>query len=588
MDGSGSVTVKLSRLIFTIPVGSLGVDLTEETVIEVPPPVGWEKGSEPLTFVPTSATSLFELEPGHTIAFGFKDITMNQAVGTATLTVYECGKDQEFPACPSYDLDIAKYPPGANVGNISLWIDPPPARPAGTPVTVHWKGPQGPTYTLYQDADRVGRGPVENEGQHAFTLKKGTWFTLEIAMAVGKDSAHATVQLHVLVTRVPIAIEEVKGTIDRDKRSIDLYWKTNKTDGQCTFDDVDPSYPLNGRRRGIPCSDRWDGVTMTAKDFHSGTSVSVLIKLRWETLNKFEPQVYRPDTGWSSLGKSSWGQLQLALSRPRKQLLWAQHSTVGTCALPASAATPLKQEATFLIDKPSLQSSGVYGLAPILLHKRANYVVAQLRKDDGGLGLAAVVPGDQIAPLPCEPGLYLSRDGRAFVASTGNDPVLFQATSETGIDLFELEEAYHQGYWYMHHRRIITVAHQISAVANAPDGKCLYIAHGTSLSILDPSSAPKADRSPETQNYKFDSIAAVHGIAISVAAIFVATPAGIRVFDRDVKGIPSGGNLKEIGHDIPFVARDLVVTDDGLTIYAVDQTGREIATIVPTGVTTAR
>jgi hypothetical protein len=190
-------TVELSCLVFAIPTGSLGTDLTEATVIDVAWPLGWRAGSTPLTFIPTSAAPLFSLAAGQTITFSFNQITVNKAVGTATLTVYECGKDQDFPACPSYDLDIAKFPPGADVGDVRLWIDPPPARPQGTKVTVHWKGPQGPTYHLYEDADLVGGGSVSNKGSHELTLVKSRWLTLDVAIAAGRDAAHATVQLRV-------------------------------------------------------------------------------------------------------------------------------------------------------------------------------------------------------------------------------------------------------------------------------------------------------------------------------------------------------------------------------------------------------
>jgi hypothetical protein len=569
--------VELSSLVIDVPTGAHGNALTEDTVIDVQPPAGWKKTGESLTFVPPP--SLTSLAPGHAITFSIEEVTVNREVGTATLSVYECGKDQEFPACPSYDIDIAKFPLGTAVGNVELWIVPPLPQRVKTPVTVRWSGPQGPTYTLYQDADLIGT--VANEGEHCFTLEQATWLTLDVAMAVGTNSTHATVQLYVSVPSVSLEIEWVKATVDRAAGLIELCWQTNKEDGQCTFDDVDQVYPLNGRRRGIRFSTNWPGVTMKAKDFAGDPSVSALITLGWVIVNQFEPQVYRADTGWSSLGKSPAGKLQIALSRRHQELLWTQHSTFGACALPTSAATQLKQDTTLLVSTPSNESAGVYGLAP-LAHLPLEFVVLQLRQDDGSVGNTVIIgfPWRAATGLEDSPSPYLSHDGRQLVASTADDQVLVQAATETRLDLYEMNVPLHLGYDYsMSSSRSINFADPITAIATAPDRHLLYVAHGTWMRILDLSGGGAS----EAQDYKCDALAAVTGIAVSANAVFVATPAGIRVFDRDVTHIRPGDNLNEIGDIGQFVARDVVVTDDGQIMYAVDATGYKIVTLARTG-----
>jgi hypothetical protein len=79
------------------------------------------------------------------------------------------------------------------------------------------------------------------------------------------------------------------------------------------------------------------------------------------------------------------------------------------------------------------------------------------------------------------------------------------------------------------------------------------------------------------------SATGVSCIAVSETAIFAATKDGIRVFDRSLHGIAPNGTLRETPQHIPFVTDELVVADDGLTIYAVDPTGYSVSTIVPTG-----
>ena len=136
--------VLLQGISVTLPIGDGATQLTSNTAAIGPvPPPGWilaetqyPAGSVVYVFQPTGG--VVSVGAGQALVFVFNNVTVNTAPGTVEIEVMEGSNNCQPPACPTYPLNVTKFPNGW--GTVSFWVNP-PIVPAGDATTLKWAGP---------------------------------------------------------------------------------------------------------------------------------------------------------------------------------------------------------------------------------------------------------------------------------------------------------------------------------------------------------------------------------------------------------------------------------------------------------------
>ncbi|HEX9937119.1 MAG TPA: hypothetical protein VGB15_08345, partial [Longimicrobium sp.] len=242
-NATGAAVV-LEAISIQLPVGPGADALTlDPTGIVAAPPAGWKQAgaqSSPgvivYTFLPGGAVTL---AVGDSLAFALNQVEVNQAAGTATLTVTQ-GSGGCAPAdCPTEALLVTKFPAGWGIVEFSA-VDP-DVNP-GEDASVQWSGPPGATYTLqyYTPATGVvnvpapGAAPLGPMGTYPgvaappLPLQQTTVFTLDVAYTAGGATYSAQRQANVVVVPPAPTITRFDGQLSGplDALVLTLTWAT--------------------------------------------------------------------------------------------------------------------------------------------------------------------------------------------------------------------------------------------------------------------------------------------------------------------------------------------------------------------------
>ena len=230
--------VTLQGLIVTLPVGDGSTDLTPDAASISPiAPANWT-----LEPNPQGGKFVFHPNTGHGavgsegLKFVFNTVEINRQTGTVAVEIMEGSNNCTPPDCPTKTLDLTKFPNGW--GKVSFWTHKPNIQYDNS-TTLHWKGPQGATYTIEYYTQQTGvvtvpstgQPPLSNSGEYPLTLTQTTIFTLNVEERIDNQPYQAQRQVTVTVapplkplpeiTQFTGKIEMVGTTI-----SLVLTWKT--------------------------------------------------------------------------------------------------------------------------------------------------------------------------------------------------------------------------------------------------------------------------------------------------------------------------------------------------------------------------
>jgi hypothetical protein len=255
--------VALSAMSIQLPLGPAANALTlDPTSIGPVPPTGWTTSTQGPAgvFLFTPGKDAGTVPVGGSLVFILTGVQVNQAAGTAMVTVAEGSGGCEPGECPTTALAVTKFPAGW--GNVEFLALTPYLRPGGD-ASVQWSGPVGATYTLQYFTPATGPVTVPAQGAPplgasgvypgtqgpALPLRETTVFTLGVAYTAGGNVYSAQRQATVVVMEPAPTITlfdgELGGTLEAPV--LTLTWETENAAG-CqltgTSEQLDPQGTL--------------------------------------------------------------------------------------------------------------------------------------------------------------------------------------------------------------------------------------------------------------------------------------------------------------------------------------------------------
>ncbi|HKS27372.1 MAG TPA: hypothetical protein VJS44_06105 [Pyrinomonadaceae bacterium] len=265
---------------FTFVKGTNARDFfSDSTGIGTSAPTGWTLTQSDAVFTAKPATS----EDGEIGADGvtliISNIPVNTQPGTTRMTIIEETIDSSgSTSTATQEIDLAKFPQGFEVGDLTLPINEQPPIDFGGSVTLSWDGTSGATYELrYQDkhdqtvtiSETEDGQPLPSSGSYEIDdLEKDTTFYLWVTLSgTGQENPPTLERFLTVQVNQPLPVVN-SFTYTATQTKLILRWDTSYAD-TCTITGDDhtltPSVTDDSYFRTWPDPNVADGVyTLTA------------------------------------------------------------------------------------------------------------------------------------------------------------------------------------------------------------------------------------------------------------------------------------------------------------------------------------
>lgn len=264
--------VRCSRLVFVLPVGSGGSDLTATPAVGTEPGLGvkWSitsDGQGTLTAMPKAPVTGLDL--GGSIAFSVTGVQVNTLPGLTEIEVWE-----QTDTRRTTQLEVSKVPPGLAITSLAA---NPVQVGAGDTVTIAWATTGATTCTLLWDGLVT---PVPPTGTYPISLDATTTVTLNA-------TAESTIsqQVTVYVPQVTIlSLAAAPARVAQDSPTT-LTWLTNNADTATIFPGDIPVDPGAGQHEVFPHES--GAYFLTARGFGRSVSMPAPVEVKAVTIDSF-------------------------------------------------------------------------------------------------------------------------------------------------------------------------------------------------------------------------------------------------------------------------------------------------------------
>ncbi|MBC2877500.1 MULTISPECIES: hypothetical protein [Streptomyces] len=197
--------VACGKLVFQFPVGtgkeSLFTSATWKSVLGIAPTTGgWKLEKDPKVEGRFTATT--SSEPKGDFTFGFKQITVHDRHGVATIAITEnSAKTGNTATDRPAKVQVEKVSTAVKFTN--LRTDPADVA-CGNPVTVKWEGSSTAEYTVYYNTDDTAPAPQLKDGTWSTTVQNVTYpttFVVRAQSVEGNQTLHNYQSIHATVRR---------------------------------------------------------------------------------------------------------------------------------------------------------------------------------------------------------------------------------------------------------------------------------------------------------------------------------------------------------------------------------------------------
>jgi hypothetical protein len=234
---AGTEDVTLDGVMITLPEGQKATDLTPhagKATATWPP--NWTRKQNnlpPNVFLFRPDKGYGTVGAGQALTFAIDNVEINSEPGIVDLQIAEESGGCLPPDCPTQDLSITKFPDGW--GEVMFSVTPSPIVSFGTPVTLHWAGPDKASYTIRYRAKGRGktvtglgsRGSWPAQNDPKLKLEEDVTFYLDVVS--GKYSAELPLAVEVVDSPLP-TITRFEAAWTGQRNRLIFTWDTQDAD----------------------------------------------------------------------------------------------------------------------------------------------------------------------------------------------------------------------------------------------------------------------------------------------------------------------------------------------------------------------